>query len=87
MKTRYCLESAGPEGRTSIIHEQGCTAYDLASLLSEGLVSDVGLHADVAGALASVRTKLHDLASCPYCCPVLRPVSGRLWSGQGDVPI
>jgi hypothetical protein len=67
---RYCLESAKTAAKAAILHEQSCPFYELASLLAEGRINDLGTYLDVLGAVNSLHMSSEQLVCCPHCCAI-----------------
>jgi len=63
----YCMERTKHQDGT-IVHKQCCGSYDLASLLAEGMIYNIGEYDSPLHALNAVKEKSQDTVLCPSCC-------------------
>ncbi len=64
---RYCAETTIDFSKV-IIHTQQCSLFDLASLLAEGRVSDIGNHASERAVQQSFQSTRPVTEFCRHCC-------------------
>lgn len=64
----YCAETTADFSKV-IIHTQQCARFDLASLLAEGRVCDIGNHTSVRAVQRSFHSSRPATEFCRHCCP------------------
>ena len=64
----YCAETTADLSKV-IIHTQQCWLFDLASLLAEGRVCDIGNHANLRAVQRSFQSSRAATEFCRHCCP------------------
>ena len=66
----YCLEISAASGK--VLHLQNCLMLDIATLIGEGRIVNIGAHNNAEDALNSVISHLCQVVLCAHCCPVIQ---------------
>lgn len=64
----YCAETTADFSKV-VIHTQQCSLFDLASLLAEGRVCDIGAYVSTRALQRSFQASRPDAEFCRHCCP------------------
>jgi len=72
--TRYCLVTGTEVPANLTVHRLDCHGYDLATVLSEGRIVNLGKFDNSLMALFAIKSVHPVAAACPECCdPDLKP--------------
>jgi hypothetical protein len=85
--TRYCLVTGTEVPANLTVHRLDCPGYDLATVLSEGRIVNLGKFDSSLMALFAIKSVQPTAAPCPDCCDQeSKPTPGLLrWAAPAHL--